>query len=167
MDAKQNIIHENAYNNFTDKYTTTHTKICCQTLGVIYVKEPHFKVIEYIGTNGYYLYCTRWTILPPAYTHMHITRAWTVAIHLCYYVETVYCCWIFKHQTWLGAISDRTITLFIVDGYSFHTRTKFGAALCVSWRTIRHWTKAVNMKNGVFWDVTPSDSCKNRRFEET
>jgi hypothetical protein len=22
------------------------------------------------------------------------------------------------------------------------------------------------MKNGVFWDVTPSGSCKNRRFEE-
>jgi hypothetical protein len=25
---------------------------------------------------------------------------------------------------------------------------------------------AVTMKNGVFWDVTPCDSCKNRRFEE-
>jgi hypothetical protein len=23
---------------------------------------------------------------------------------------------------------------------------------------------AVTMKNGVFWDVTPCDSCKNRRF---
>jgi hypothetical protein len=26
---------------------------------------------------------------------------------------------------------------------------------------------AVTMKNGVFWDITPCDSCKNRRFEET
>jgi hypothetical protein len=26
---------------------------------------------------------------------------------------------------------------------------------------------AVTMKNGVFWDVTPCDSCKNRRFEGT
>jgi hypothetical protein len=25
---------------------------------------------------------------------------------------------------------------------------------------------AVTMKNGVFWDVTPFDSCKNRRFGE-
>jgi hypothetical protein len=24
----------------------------------------------------------------------------------------------------------------------------------------------VTMKNAVFWDVTPCDSCKNRRFEE-
>jgi hypothetical protein len=24
--------------------------------------------------------------------------------------------------------------------------------------------KAVTMKNGVFWDVTPCGSCKNRRF---
>jgi hypothetical protein len=24
----------------------------------------------------------------------------------------------------------------------------------------------VTMKNGVFWDVTPCDFCKNRRFEE-
>jgi hypothetical protein len=23
------------------------------------------------------------------------------------------------------------------------------------------------MKDGVFWDVTPCDSCKNRRFGET
>jgi hypothetical protein len=27
--------------------------------------------------------------------------------------------------------------------------------------------KAVTMKNGVFWDVTPCGSCKNRRFEGT
>jgi hypothetical protein len=27
--------------------------------------------------------------------------------------------------------------------------------------------KAVTMKNGVFWDVTPCGSCKNRRFGET
>jgi hypothetical protein len=26
---------------------------------------------------------------------------------------------------------------------------------------------AVTMKNGVFWDVTPSGSCKNRRFGGT
>jgi hypothetical protein len=26
---------------------------------------------------------------------------------------------------------------------------------------------AVNMKNGVFWDVLPCDSCKNRRFGGT
>jgi hypothetical protein len=26
---------------------------------------------------------------------------------------------------------------------------------------------AVTMKNGVFWDATPSGSCKNRRFEGT
>jgi cytidine deaminase len=26
---------------------------------------------------------------------------------------------------------------------------------------------AVTMKNGVFWDVTPCGSCKNRRFEGT
>jgi hypothetical protein len=26
---------------------------------------------------------------------------------------------------------------------------------------------AVNMKNGVFWDVTPCGSCKNRRFGGT
>jgi hypothetical protein len=26
---------------------------------------------------------------------------------------------------------------------------------------------AVTMKNGVFWDVTPWDSCKNRRFGGT
>jgi hypothetical protein len=26
---------------------------------------------------------------------------------------------------------------------------------------------AVTMKNGVFWDVTPCDSCKNRRFGGT
>jgi hypothetical protein len=26
---------------------------------------------------------------------------------------------------------------------------------------------AVTMKNGVFWDVTPCGSCKNRRFGET
>jgi hypothetical protein len=26
---------------------------------------------------------------------------------------------------------------------------------------------AVTMKNGVFWDVTPYGSCKNRRFEGT
>jgi hypothetical protein len=26
---------------------------------------------------------------------------------------------------------------------------------------------AVNMKNGVFWDVTQWDSCKNRRFRGT
>jgi hypothetical protein len=26
---------------------------------------------------------------------------------------------------------------------------------------------AVTMKNGVFWDVTPCVSCKNRRFEGT
>jgi hypothetical protein len=26
---------------------------------------------------------------------------------------------------------------------------------------------AVTMKNGVFWDVTPSGSCANRRFGET
>jgi hypothetical protein len=26
---------------------------------------------------------------------------------------------------------------------------------------------AVTMKNGVFWDVTPCGSCKNRRFVET
>jgi hypothetical protein len=25
---------------------------------------------------------------------------------------------------------------------------------------------AVTMTNGVFWDVTPCDSCKNRRFGE-
>jgi hypothetical protein len=25
----------------------------------------------------------------------------------------------------------------------------------------------VTMKNGVFWDVTPCDSCKNRRFGGT
>jgi hypothetical protein len=27
--------------------------------------------------------------------------------------------------------------------------------------------KAVTMKNGVFWDVTPYGSCKNRRFGGT
>jgi hypothetical protein len=26
---------------------------------------------------------------------------------------------------------------------------------------------AVTMKNGVFWDATPRDSCKNRRFRGT
>jgi hypothetical protein len=26
---------------------------------------------------------------------------------------------------------------------------------------------AVTMKNGVFWDVTPRGSCKNRRFRGT
>jgi hypothetical protein len=26
---------------------------------------------------------------------------------------------------------------------------------------------AVNMKNGVFWDVTPFGSCKNRSFRRT
>jgi hypothetical protein len=26
---------------------------------------------------------------------------------------------------------------------------------------------AVTMKNGVFWDVTPCSSCKNRRFRGT
>jgi hypothetical protein len=26
---------------------------------------------------------------------------------------------------------------------------------------------AVTMKTGVFWDVTPCGSCKNRRFGET
>jgi hypothetical protein len=26
---------------------------------------------------------------------------------------------------------------------------------------------AVTMKNGVFWDVTPCGSCKNRRFRGT
>jgi hypothetical protein len=25
----------------------------------------------------------------------------------------------------------------------------------------------MTMKNAVFWDVTPCDSCKNRRFEGT
>jgi hypothetical protein len=27
--------------------------------------------------------------------------------------------------------------------------------------------KAVTMKNGIFWDVTPCGSCKNRRFGGT
>jgi hypothetical protein len=28
------------------------------------------------------------------------------------------------------------------------------------------WTNLLSQKNGVFWDVTPCGSCKNRRFED-
>jgi hypothetical protein len=37
-----------------------------------------------------------------------------------------------------------------------------------SWGVVRFEVfTALTMKNGVFWDVTPSHSCKNRRFGGT
>jgi hypothetical protein len=45
---------------------------------------------------------------------------------------------------------------------------------CPEWSGIKYiWTRSpfyqnmVNLKNGVFWDVSPFGSCKNRRFGET
>jgi hypothetical protein len=55
------------------------------------------------------------------------------------------------------------MALFIVnDVYKPTQHTKLnntGNKECKVWLAFRQF-----MKNGVFWDVIPCDSCKNRRF---
>jgi hypothetical protein len=38
---------------------------------------------------------------------------------------------------------------------------------CETWSLIFREEHKLRVKNGVFWDVTPCDSCKNRRFGGT
>jgi hypothetical protein len=54
----------------------------------------------------------------------------------------------------------------ILKETSWHNRTSRGRQKYVC-RLIFEVFTAVTMKNGIFWDVTPCGSCKNRRFGGT
>jgi hypothetical protein len=62
----------------------------------------------------------------------------------------------------LGACYKSLLLLFLLSIYIYIYIYKI-KIYCVRSEAIM----AVTMKNGVFWDVTPCGSCKNRRFGET
>jgi hypothetical protein len=53
------------------------------------------------------------------------------------------------------ALRPHLLCIHVVQGITNASRVRFEAFT------------TVNMKNGVFWDVTPCGSCKNRRFGGT
>jgi hypothetical protein len=62
---------------------------------------------------------------------------------------------------------------FIINGLSHHDtqsitlNTVNMSVHAKQFKLIKKLTNTINMKNGVFWDVTPCGSCKSRRFRGT
>jgi hypothetical protein len=82
-------------------------------------------------------------------------------------------CYLFSNRLQL---SQFTIAMFLFLTIQNVTLTNIIHSLKLSqWRSIYNLHKivrfevftAVTMKSGVFWDVTPCGSCKNRRFGST
>jgi hypothetical protein len=62
---------------------------------------------------------------------------------------------------------------FLVKELGMNSLAELGVLLWLMLQRNENWVvrlevfTAVTMKNGVFWDVTPWGSCKNRRFGGT
>jgi cytidine deaminase len=62
--------------------------------------------------------------------------------------------------------------LFVCDNLRSYRNTEFAREDTILPEIVMGYVRfevftAVNMKNGVFWDVTPCGCCRNGRFEGT